>query len=126
MTASVFVRLEFWLLVIFSFVAPVAIYATLMAKRSVRPRAVLWLGLAFIAIAALDVYLLQLLARSSRQTASLADDAVFLSEVSLALYLMPALFAGIGVNMVSHVLIRHLTQAEQQFEREHPPPPASR
>jgi hypothetical protein len=123
MNLSVFVRLEFWLLIIFSLVAPIAIYATLMAKRSVRPRAVLWLGLAFIVIAAIDVYLLQSLSRASRETASLADDAVFLSEVSFALYLLPALFAGIGVNMVSHVLIRHLTEAEQRFEREHPPPP---
>jgi hypothetical protein len=125
MSASVFVRIEFWLLVIFSFFAPVAIYATLMAKRSVRPRAVLWLGLAFLAIAAIDVYLLQSVASSSRQSASLADDAVFVSEISLALYLLPALFAGIGVNLVSHVLIRHLTDAEQRFEREHPPPPGS-
>lgn len=125
MSASVFVRIEFWLLVIFSFLAPVALYATLMARRSVRPRAVLWLGLAFIAIAAIDVYLLQSVAGSSRQTASLADDAMFVSEISLALYLLPALFAGIGVNLVSHVLIRHLTDAEQRFEREHPPPPGS-
>ena len=29
------------------------------------------------------------------------------------------MFAGIGINLVSHVLIRHLVEAEKQFEKEH-------
>jgi hypothetical protein len=30
-----------------------------------------------------------------------------------------AMFAGIGINMVSHVLIRHLVQAGAQIDKEH-------
>ena len=35
-----------------------------------------------------------------------------------SLYLLPAVFAGIGVNLVSHVVIRHLNLAESRFERD--------
>jgi len=35
-------------------------------------------------------------------------DAVFVSKVSLALYLLPLLFAGVGIHLVSHVLITTL------------------
>ena len=56
----------------------------------------------------------------AKLTPSLADDAVFVSELSLALYLLPAMVGGIGVNVISQVLIRHLVEAEKQFEKEHP------
>jgi hypothetical protein len=29
------------------------------------------------------------------------------------------LFAGIGVNMISHILMTHLTDAEKKFDSEH-------
>lgn len=32
----------------------------------------------------------------------------------------PAVFAGIGVNLISHVLIEHLFRAERNFDRTHP------
>jgi hypothetical protein len=44
---------------------------------------------------------------------------IFSSELSMALYLLPAVFAGIGVNLLSHVLIGHLNEAEQKFDQEH-------
>ncbi len=28
------------------------------------------------------------------------------------------MLAGVGVNMISHILIRHLTEAEKQFDRD--------
>ncbi|GAB4180824.1 MAG: hypothetical protein OHK0026_09170 [Rhodocyclaceae bacterium] len=120
MQMSVFAEMEFWLLVLFSFVAPIAVYAALLAARAVSTVTVLILGLVLVAIAGLDLYRLQNLAAMARRTPSLVDDAVFLSELSVTLYLLPALFAGIGINVVSHVLIRHLGQAERRFEREHP------
>jgi len=46
---------------------------------------------------------------------SLADDALFVSEVRVALYLLPALFAGLGINVISHVLTTHLVAAEKRF-----------
>ena len=38
----------------------------------------------------------------------------------LSLYLLPALFAGLGINIVSHVLNNHLDAAERRFARQHP------
>ncbi len=120
MSTSVFAEMAFWLLVVFSAIVPIVIYGALLAKRAVSRTTVLVLGVALVVIAGTDVYLLQKLATAAKLTSSLADDAIFVSEVSLGLYLLPALFGGIGVNLVSHVLIRHLVEAEKQFEKEHP------
>jgi hypothetical protein len=56
----------------------------------------------------------------AKLTPSLADDKIFVSEVSIALYLLPAMFGGIGINLLSHVLISHLYSAEKRFKKEHP------
>lgn len=119
MPSSVFPELRFWLLIAFSLVLPCAIYAVLLFRRAVSSGTVLALGLLLIVLAGLDVYLLQSLSHLAAKTASVVDDAVFLSEVGLALYVLPVLFGGIGVNLVSHVLVRHLTQAERRFDAEH-------
>ncbi|HYQ37713.1 MAG TPA: hypothetical protein VER09_02100 [Pseudomonas sp.] len=118
MKLTVFLELKFWILVAFSLVAPVIIYGVLLGKRAVSRITVLVLGLALVAIAGLDMYLLQSLVQMAKETPSLADDALFLSELTLGLYLLPALFAGIGINLISHVLIRHLDEAERQFEKD--------
>ena len=36
----------------------------------------------------------------------------------LALYLLPALFAGIGINILSNVIVRNLEGAEREYERQ--------
>lgn len=118
MTTSVFAELTFWLLVLFSIAVPSAIYVVLLYKRAISRATTLLLGFALVFVAGIDVYLLQHLAALARRTSSLADDVVFVSEVSVALYLLPALFAGIGINIVSHVLLRHLDEAERQFRRD--------
>jgi hypothetical protein len=119
-TTSVFFHLEFWLLVLFSVVLPTAIYVGLLYRRAISRVAVLALGVVLVAVSAVDVYLLQTMVTQSKITPSLADDRIFLSEVTLALYLLPLLFAGIGINMISHVLIEHLADAERKFDEEHP------
>lgn len=116
---SVFSLIEFWVLVLTSLVLPVAIYATLMARRSISGGTILAFAVALVALAGIDVFLLQSLATLARATSSEADDFLLLNEISTALYLLPAVFAGIGVNLASHVLIRHLTAAERRFEQEH-------
>ena len=73
MRDSVFLQIEFFLLVAFSIVVPAAIFWVMLAKRTI------------------------------------------------SLYLLPALFAGIGINLVSHVLIYHLASAEHRFDQNHPP-----
>ena len=120
MSLSVFVELRFWVLVAFSLVLPAGIYGLLLATRSISRVAVLGFGVALVLIAGVDVYLLQSLASLAKTTPSLADDAVFISELSIALYVLPVVFGGIGVNLMSHVLLRHLSEAETRFDREHP------
>ena len=120
MTRSVFAEIWFWLVVIVSVALPFGIYGVLMVKRAISRTTVLFLGFSLIGVAALDVYVLQRLTAVARLTPSLADDAIFVSEVSLALYLLPFLFGGIGVNVVSHILVAHLVEAEERFKKEHP------
>jgi hypothetical protein len=37
----------------------------------------------------------------------------------VALYLLRLLFAGIGMNMISHILMTLLTDADRKFDSEH-------
>lgn len=120
MSHTVFSELRFWLMIVISIVLPVGLYTFLMVKRAISQPTTLLLGFALVAIAGLDIYFLQILSTAAKLTPSLADDAVFLSEISLALYLIPAMFGGIGVNVISHVLVRHLDDANKRFNREHP------
>ena len=119
---TVFVELQFWLLVVFSLVVPAGIVWLCLTVQAVSRSTVLLLGLLLVGIAGFDFYLLQALARLSRATPSLADDAIFDSEITVGLYVLPALLAGVGVNVASHVLIEHLTDAQKRFARRHPDP----
>ena len=83
------------------------------------PTAMPFCAVALVLIAGVDVYLLQTLAGLAKETASLIDDAVFTSELTIALYVLPVVFGGIGVNLISHVLLRHRNEAEGRFDREH-------
>ena len=77
-------------------------------------------GMLLVAIAGVNVYLLKSLVSFAKASPSLEDDAIFLSEMSLALYLLPAMFGGIGINVVSHILVSHLVEAERKFKNEKP------
>lgn len=116
---SAFVEIEFFLLIVFSFILPTSIYAYMMWKNVISRKSVLLFALMLIAVAGVIVFLLQSLKVIAKTSPSLIDDKIFISEVSLALYLLPALFAGIGVNVISHLLISHLEKAEKKFDREH-------
>lgn len=120
LSRSVFVELMFGLMLAVSVVLPLGIFGALLAKRAVSRWSALMLGFALVVIAGLGVFALQSLAAEARLTPSLADDADFLSEVSVALYLFPAMFGGIGVNLISHILVSHLVRAEARFAAEHP------
>jgi hypothetical protein len=128
MSETVFFQAEFWALVFFSLLLPVAFYVGLLLKRAISRGTVLLLGVIFVIIAGIDVFLLQRMVTLAKLTPSVADDAVFLSEATLALYLLPALFGSIGFNILSHILVRHLDEAQRQHQldaavrrrREHP------
>ena len=119
MNDSIFVEVEFFGLTVFSLVLPVIIYGYMMWKQAISRKTVLLFGIILIAISGVNVILLQRLAEMAKASPSLLDDRIFASELSLALYLLPALFAGIGVNIMSHILISHLTEAERKFDRVH-------
>ncbi|HQR04233.1 MAG: hypothetical protein JSR19_08335 [Proteobacteria bacterium] len=118
MENSVFFKFEFLGLILVSLCLPMSIYGYLMLKTAISRRTVLLFGVTLIVLAGINVYLLQHLAFLSRHSPSLIDDRLFASEVSLALYLLPVLFAGIGTNMISHILISHLQRAEHRFEEQ--------
>lgn len=113
---TVLYEVEFFLLVLTSVLLPAGIYATLLLKRSISQWTVLVLALVLIVLSGVDLVLLQKLAEKARLSSSTFDDRLFVTELSMALYLLPAVFAGIGVNLVSHVVIRHLNRAESRFE----------
>jgi hypothetical protein len=115
MNQSVFVEIEFWLLVVFSIIMPTAIIWISLTIRKVSRSHILGVGLLLVTLAGVDIYLLQALRRHSRETPSTADDIIFDSEITVGLYVLPALLAGIGVNVVSHVIIQHLSDAQQRF-----------
>ena len=114
---SVFIELKFWLLIVLTFGTPVLIYGVLLRRRAIGRTHVLLLGVALVLIAGIDAFLLQALKKLALQTPTLIDDVIFASELSLALYALPLLYAGVGVNVVSHVLIEHLTDAQRRFAR---------
>lgn len=115
MANSVFLEAEFSLLLISSLLVPIGIYIFLLKTKSIARATVLGFASLLIALSALDVYLLQAIAQMAKVSMSSLDDQVFLSELSIALYLLPAVFAGIGVNLISHILIDHLGKAENKF-----------
>lgn len=116
MRQSLLFEAEFYLLILFSLILPVGIYAYMMWKQAISRKTVLLLGVLLLVLAGIDIFLLQQMKGLAEKSASLVDDLFFVSELSIALYLLPALFAGIGVNMISHLLINHLDEAERRFE----------
>ena len=119
MHTSIFTHFNFWLLLFFSFATPFAIYMLLLMKRSISRASVLLFAIVLVLVSGVDVFLLKLVTAHAKVTPSLFDDAIFFSEVSLALYILPITFGGIGVNLISHILLTHLTGAERLFKKEH-------
>jgi len=113
---TVFTEASFWLLVAFSIVVPVGIYARLLQKRAISRVAMLAYGFILVFIAGIDIFLLGLMQTMAKVTPSLFDDAVFNSEISFALYLLPFMIGSIGVNIVSNVLLLHLVDAEASYD----------
>jgi len=113
-------EVKFILLVLGSVVLPPAIYGILLLKKTISRPMVLFFGVALIILAGTDIALINLLLESAKQTLSIIDARFFASQLKVALYLLPALFAGIGINVVSHIVISHLVGAEKKFAQEHP------
>lgn len=76
MTDSLFLRIEFFLLVTSSCLFPAGIYAFLYKIKAISRISVLLLAITMIALSGLDVTLLQQLAELAKSTPSLLDDSV--------------------------------------------------
>lgn len=118
MRASIYFELEFILLVVTSILLPTGIYGFLMLGRSFSRLTVFALAVVLLVLSGADLYLLQALALQVKATASPIDEGIFANEISIALYLLPAAFAGIAVNLISHLLIDHLKEAELRHDRQ--------
>lgn len=118
-TDTVFAHMKFWLLVAFSIVLPFGIYGVMLLKRAISRATILIFGVTLVAVAGIDLYLLQSLTIDAKLTPSLADDAVFASEMTLGLYLLPVTFVGIGINILSHFILRRHDEVEKQIDKEH-------
>lgn len=119
MNNSAFAEVEFFLLIICAVILPISIYGYMMWKRAISRKTVLFFGIVLIAISGVSVYLLQRLSDMAKSSPTLLDDRIFASEISIALYLIPLLFAGVGVNVISHLLISNLSDSERKFDQEH-------
>jgi diguanylate cyclase (GGDEF)-like protein len=119
MTNSVFFQRDFFLLLVFSVFTPIAGYLYLFKRSSVSRRAVLLLALLLMVMAGADVVLIQSLATAAKAAAMPLDKKIFSSEISVALYVLPLVSAGLGINLASHSLFRHLSDSEENFDREH-------
>ena len=122
LSKSVFLEKEFILLVAFSLLFPAAIYGAMWLRCAISRGTVLFFGFVLIVLSGVDIYLLQILSNMAKLSSSAFDDKIFSSEISVALYLLPAIFAGTGINVISHILINHLIEAETRFEKKHPKP----
>jgi hypothetical protein len=118
MTQSVFAETEFFMLILVSLILPISIYGYMMWTRSISRPKVFLFSLSLIFISGTNLYLLRRLETMAKASPSLLDHKIFASEISIALYLLPVMFAGIGVNMLSHILISHLADAEKRFDLE--------
>lgn len=116
MSQTVFTHVYFWLLILFAGVPSATIYWLALRKRAMSTFVILLLGFSLVAIAAIVVFLLQSLKAQARLTPSVADDVFFNSEVSIALFLLPVMFCGIGINVISHVLMEHLVETRKRFK----------
>jgi hypothetical protein len=119
MKYSVFIQLDFVLLVVFTMVIPIVAYSFMMWKKAISRRTVLAFGVGLLILSGTAIFLLQRLAVLAKLSPALYDDWIFTSEVSVALYLLPAVLGGIGINMISHILISHVLDAERKYDRDH-------
>ena len=118
MKTTAFLELDFILLLVSSLVAPIAIYALLFKRRAIARSTVLIFACLLILLSGVDVFLLKVLAQVGKASLGSLEGKLFSSELSVALYVLPAVFAGVGINLISHVLIDHLVQAEHKFDHE--------
>ena len=105
---SILIKAEFWGLVAVSIALPVAVIWHLVRVVRISRALLIGYSITLMGVSGLDAVLIKAIAVLARQTSSLADDKVFLGEYSLALYLLPLISAGVGMNLLTYTITRHL------------------
>lgn len=118
MTPDVLFESKVVLLSVVSVILPAGIYTFLYRKIAISRWTVVSFALLLVALAGIDVAVLQSLTDIANRSDTLNRHRLLFSQLSLILYLLPAAFGGMGINLLSHVLINHLNEAERKFDRE--------
>ena len=79
MSNSIFVEIEFFSLVIFSFILPFSIYIYMMRRKAISRKLVLLFGVILITISGINVVLLQSLSEMAAKSSSLLDDKILVT-----------------------------------------------
>ena len=112
MNQTIYLEYEFWGLLVCTIILPAGIFVWMTWKRKFSRTTLLMIGTLLVFLSGLDAIFLQRLSAKAKASANLLDDRIFASEISITLYIIPLILAGIGVNLLSHVLCEHLTIAE--------------
>ncbi|MDX2219697.1 MAG: hypothetical protein SF172_11800 [Burkholderiales bacterium] len=118
MADTVFLKFEFYLLIAVTLILPIGIYVHLLRTEAISKFSVLLFAALLIVLAGASFFLLHQLSDLARISLATLDDGVFSSGLTISLYLLPATLVGVGVNMISHILISHLSAAERRFDRQ--------
>jgi len=114
----VYFEMHLLLLILASIVLPLGIYGFLYSSSVIGRGTVMVFALVLLVIAGADVALLHGLNGRIQEGPLLLYGYLFSEQLATALYVLPAVLAGLGINLMSHVLIHHLNEAEQRFNYE--------
>lgn len=115
--SSLYLEGEFFGLVALSLLMPGIIAGWLIRRRRISRVSVVLVALTLVILSGTDAILLQRLSAKAKLTSDLLDDRLFASEFSIALYLLPLVTAGIGINLLTHVITEHVVIAELQYDQ---------
>ena len=111
-----FLRVEFWALVWASLLIPITIFIVMIRIRKISRLVVGIIGVFLLILSGTDVLLLHKLNNIAKETLTLLDDKFFSSEYTFVIYVLPLFSAGIGINLLSHLLGSHLIIAELEYD----------
>ena len=114
----VYFEMQLLLLILASIVLLLGIYGFLYRRSAIGRGTVMVFALVLLVIAGTDVALLHGLNGRIQEGPLLLYGHLFSEQLATALYVLPAVLAGLGINLMSHVLIHHLNEAEQRFDYE--------
>lgn len=105
-------------LIFFGVIPSFAIYLLLYLKKSTSPLVVFLCGIGLIFVSVVTLFKLGDISEMARVYLNPTGYKQVMTESRLALYVLPFLSAGVGSNLISHVLLQHLRRTEQIYRDE--------